>query len=92
MNGEPWGRPVDDDRFSTPTVIAAIGALQPVPAWAAEWWAAWNVPVDLPVAVHVDIDDMPAIDDLATRRVSGFALLGELLSNTWRWLSPMNVG
>ena len=92
MNGEPWGRAVDDDRFSTPTVITAIGALQPVPAWAAEWWAAENVPVDLPVAVHVDIEETPAIDDAAMRRVSGFALLGELLSNTWRWLSPLSIG
>ena len=92
MNGEPWGRAVDDDRVSMPTVIAAIGALQPVPAWAAEWWAAENVPVDLPDAVHVDIEDTPAIDDSAMRRVSGFALLGELLSNTWRWLSPLSIG
>jgi len=94
INAEPWGRPVDDDRFSfsTPTVTATIGALQPMPAWAAEWWAAYNVPVDLPVAVHVDIDDPLVIDPAATYPVSGFALLSELLSNTWRWLSPLNLG
>src|SRR5712691_61301 len=59
MNGKPWGRPVVDDRMSRATVTATIGALQPMPAWAAEWWAADNVTVDLPVEVHVDLDDMP---------------------------------
>ena len=92
MNGESWGRPVDDDRFSMPMVTATIGALQPAPAWAAEWWAAYNVPVDLPVAVHVDIDETPLIENPVPYRVSGFALLSELLSNTWRWLSPLNIG
>ena len=93
VNGKPWGRPVVDERVSRAKVIATIGALQPMPAWAAEWWAADNVAVDLPpVEVHLDLDDTPAIDDLPVRRSTGFALLGELLSSTWRWLSPLDIG
>ena len=95
MNGKPWGRPVVDDRVSRADVSATIGALQPMPAWAAEWWAADNVAVDLPgstVEVHLDLDDTPAIVDPPVRRSTGFALLGELLSTTWRWLSPRALG
>ena len=37
----------------TPVVTTAIGSLQPLPPWAAEWWAADNVPVDLLMDVDV---------------------------------------
>ena len=93
VNGEPWGPPLDDGRF-TPAVVSTIASLQPMPGWAAEWWAAQNVPVDLWAAVHADLGDAPgpALDDTRPRSPTGFALLGELLSTTWRWLSPFGVG
>jgi hypothetical protein len=92
INGEPWGSPPDNDRLFTPTVMSRIGALQPMPASAAEWWAAQNVPVDLWAAVHVDLPETPAMDDSGTRGMTGFALLTELMSTTWRWLSPLTAG
>lgn len=92
MNGKSWDARHDETRLSTATVITAIGALQPLPEWAAEWWAAENVPVDLPIMVHVDVDDLPAIEDEPVRRNAGFGLLGGLLSTTWRWLSPFSAG
>ena len=91
INGEPWGRPLDDDRVLTPTVIASIGALQPMPAWAAEWWAAENVPVDLPVPAHSDLGDSSVIENPDARGITRFAFFGGLLSTAWRWLSPLNA-
>lgn len=51
--GRSWGRPADERGSLTPVATADIGSLRPLPAWAAEWWAADNVPVDLPMAAHV---------------------------------------
>jgi hypothetical protein len=90
MNGQAWDQSGDDDAVATPTVIATIGALRPMPAWAAEWWAAENVPVDLQVAVQVHGDDTPSLDRVTTHGILGLSRLGELLSSTWRWLSPVN--
>ena len=92
VNGQPWGRQVDDNRLSKPTVITAIGALRPLPEWSAEWWAAENVPFDLSATVHVDLGEPSDIADAPSRRSTGFALLGGILSTTWRWLSPFGVG
>lgn len=53
MTGQPWGRPLETRRSLMPVVTTEIGSVQPLPAWAAEWWAAENVTSDLPVTVHV---------------------------------------
>jgi hypothetical protein len=70
-------------------VTAAIASIEPLPAWAAEWWAADNLPIDSPVTVRVRAD--VASDDEPD---SGFApftgrylsIVGDLLSTTWRFL------
>jgi hypothetical protein len=91
INGEPWGRPVDIDGSLTPMVSAAIASLQPMPAMAAEWWAADNVPVDASIAVRVDAPDIMAVADPQPRRTTSYvALLGELMSSTWRMMSLSN--
>ena len=80
MTGQPWPHRATDAGSLTSEVTTAVSSLQPLPAWAAEWWAADNVPVDLTVSVHADIDDD-----------SHVTLLGELLSSTWRWIAPWTV-
>jgi len=84
---EPWGRIGDDDRRAlTPVVTTAFGALRPLPAWSAEWWAADNVPVDLPMVAETAIPEATgsARRGLVTRC---FGFVGNLLSATWRPLS-----
>ena len=87
INGAPWGRMVDDDRVLTPTVSAAIGSLRPMPVSAAEWWAASNVPLEMPISVTVEAEDIAAIDDAGG--LTGYvARLGAFLSATWHSVSP----
>ena len=81
VTGQPWPHHATDTASLMPEVTAAVSSLQPLPAWAAEWWAADNVAVDLPVSVHAASND----DSYVT-------LLGELLSSTWRWIAPWAVG
>jgi hypothetical protein len=84
--------PGDASASVTPTVDAAISSLLPLPAFAAEWWAADNVPLDVPISVRVE-PDRPAGGDVPVRgRVGYFGLVGELLSSTWRLMSPWTVG
>ena len=84
--GQPWGQITDDGRALTPVVTTAFGALRPLPAWSAEWWAADNVPVDLPMVAETAIPDATgsARRGLVTRC---FGFVGNLLSATWRPLS-----
>ena len=92
VTGEAWTHPADTNVLFTPRVTMAISSLQPMPAFAAEWWAADNVPLDLPISVLVE-PDRPAGDDLHARGFSSyFALVGELLSSTWRFMSPWSMG
>jgi len=82
ITGQPWTRPAADGGSLTPVVTAAIGSVRPLPAWAAEWWAAENVPADLPVVVHAGTDS--SIDAGPLRLVSRyFAWVGDLVSTTW---------
>jgi hypothetical protein len=92
INGEPWGRAVGDDRVFTPMVNASIASLQPAPAFAAEWWAAANAPLDMAIAVSVQPDPPPVVADSAVHGVTGYvALLGEFLSSTWHKVAPWTV-
>jgi hypothetical protein len=52
-----------------------------------------DVPVDLPISVHVDAEDVPAVDSGFTG-VTGryFSIVGELLSSTWQRILPWNIG
>jgi Family of unknown function (DUF5715) len=93
INGESWPRRVEAGPSLTPTVTMAISSLQPMPAFAAEWWAADNVPLDLPISVLVEPDRPADADIVHYRGLSGyFALVGDLLSSTWRFMSPWAVG
>jgi Family of unknown function (DUF5715) len=92
ITGQP-AAPADASVVSvTPAVMTAISSLQPMPAFAAEWWAADNVPLDMPIEVRVE-PDHPAGGDGGARGLAGyFGLVGELLSSTWRFMSPWAVG
>jgi len=93
ITGQPSSmQPGDVSASVTPAVDAVISSLQPMPAFAAEWWAADNVPLDMPISVRVE-PDHPAGGDVGTRGLIGyFGLVGELLSSTWRLMSPWAVG
>jgi hypothetical protein len=89
VTGQPWTHPADASASVTPAVDAVITSLQPMPAFAAEWWAADNVPLDLPISVLVE-PDHPS--DGGTRGFAGyFGLVGQLLSSTWRFMSPWTM-
>ena len=89
VTGRPWAHRANERRSLIPAVTTAIGSLQPFPAWAAEWWAADNVPVDLPVSVHVDDDSA----DLGSRGVTGgyVAFVGDFFSSRWQRLLPWRL-
>ena len=88
ITGQPSSmQPGDASASMTPTVEAAISSLRPTPAFAAEWWAAENVPLDMPISVRVEPVHL-AGGDVGTRGLIGyFGLVGELLSSTWRLMS-----
>ena len=89
--GQPWMRPADASASVTPVVDVATSSLQPMPAYAAEWWAADNLPLDMPISVRVE-SDHPAGGAIGGRGLAGyFGLVGELLSSTWRFMSPWSV-
>jgi len=93
ITGHPSSlQPVDVSASVTPEVDAVISSLQPMPAFAAEWWAADNVPLEVPISVMVEAD-RPADAIVPTRGLFGyFGLVGELLSSTWRLMSPWGMG
>jgi len=80
--GRSWARRADADATVNPVVTTAVGSIRPLPAWAAEWWAAENVPVDLPMALRDD-----GIDATTGRRgVVGRCLtfVSTILAATWQ--------
>lgn len=82
VTGQPLMRPADASASVTPAVDVAISSLQPMPAFAAEWWAADNVPLDVPISVRVEPDHSVG-GDVGARGLAGyFGLVGELLSST----------
>ena len=90
--GQPLIPSADGGASMTPAVDAVISSLQPLPAFAAEWWAADNVPLDLPISIRVEPDRPASSDVRASGFASYFGLVGELLSSTWRLMSPWSVG
>jgi hypothetical protein len=70
---------MDLTRPLTPGVTAEEVSFEPLPEFAAEWWAADNAPVDLSIVVTADTLE----DD------SYFGRLGELVASAWervtRW-------
>jgi hypothetical protein len=87
ISGGPWDPPVDNNRALTPTVSVSIGSLQPVPAWADEWWAAENVPLEAALSTSVTPEEIQVADSEAGG-VTGFvALVGEFFSSTWQWMN-----
>ena len=89
ITGQRWTlRPPREQLFVTPTVTTAINSVQPLPDWAPAWWAAENVPVDLPISVHAD-GVHAVIADAGERRVTGryFAVVEDLLSSAWHSMS-----
>jgi hypothetical protein len=76
---QPWPPRPDDRRTLTPLVTTAIGSLRPLPAWAAEWWAADNVPVDSPIPAPL------GSSHAAQRGVMSrcIAFVSDLLSARW---------
>ena len=93
ITGQPsFVPPGDASAALAPAVDATISSLRPMPAFAAEWWAADNVPLDMPISVLVE-PDRPADTVVPARGLTGyFGLVGELLSSTWRLMSPWTVG
>jgi len=90
--GQPMTRSADASASVTPAVDAVISSLQPMPAFAAEWWAADNVPLDFPMSVRVE-PDHPTGSDVGARGLVGyFGFVGELLTSTWRMMSPWTLG
>jgi len=91
IGGHAWGRPAAA-RALTPVVTTAIGSLRPLPAWSAAWWAADNVPVDLPMEVPMGSEAVsleptsPAARGLMART---FTFFGDLLSATWPRLTAV---
>ena len=86
MTGQPWTQPADDRIAVVPVVTTSINSVQRLPQWAAEWWAADNAPVDLPIAVRPDLPrrDVMADADGGSGMTGGYlALVGELLSSAW---------
>jgi hypothetical protein len=74
----------------TPSVAASIASIEPLPGWAAEWWAADNAPFDSPFTVRVSADfagdaqpDDGGLPPFTGRYLS---IVGDLLSTTWRFL------
>jgi uncharacterized protein DUF5715 len=89
MTGQPWGRRIDASL--TPMVTTEIGSVQPLPAWAAEWWAAENVQSDLPVAVRGWSDD-PFRSGPFGVMVRYAASVSGFLTATWQKTFPWKLG
>ena len=90
ITGRPWNRPVDTAVSFIPMVSAAISSVQPMRDDTAEWWAADNVPIEAPLFVLVEAPDTFNPDPLAAS-LNYTALVGELLSSTWRRMLPWNT-
>jgi Family of unknown function (DUF5715) len=88
--GQPWARAFDNRRPLTPIVTTEIGSFRPLPAWAAAWWAAENVPTDLPVTVR--LHDGSAADPGPLAVMGRYlSLIGDLVSTTWHLSWPRTI-
>lgn len=90
ITGQQWPHSVTTREMTlNPHVTTAIASIDPLPSWAAEWWAADNAPVDVPFSVRVtaalagDADPDAGRTPITGRYLSVF---GGLLSTTWRFL------
>jgi hypothetical protein len=69
-------------------VTTAVGSLRPQPVQAAEWWAAENVPIDLPISTQV-VDTVSSADSGPLGLMGRYlALVGEFLSSPWQRKLP----
>jgi hypothetical protein len=95
--GPGFSVPVDWNYALTPTAIAEVAALRPTEAFAAEWWAAGNVPVDVAIEVRPEavrelapapraIPEPPPPDFGAGRY---FDFVGGLLTSAWERVSKI---
>ena len=92
--GLPLDIAVDSTHPLTASVTTEIVALQPTAEFAAEWWAAPNVPVDFAIEVTPElVTDRAFSSDQPMCAVVGeyLGMLGNLLISTWdivtRWTS-----
>jgi hypothetical protein len=91
MTGRSWpDTAIPHAAPMTPNVTTAIASIDPLPAWAAEWWAADNAPIDTPFTVRVSVgqtvgDEIPA-PVVAPTPGRYLSMFGDLLSTTWRFL------
>jgi len=84
--GQPWSRVADDSAALTPIVTTAIGSLRPLPAWAPEWWAADNAPVDVPISVRLGGDEPTVAERGVMARY--LTMAGQFVSTAWRGVWP----
>ena len=91
ITGQAWPHSVTVHTTTvTPIVTTAIASIEPLPAWAAEWWAADNVPIDSPVTVRVSVDtasdDEEPASSFAPLTGRYLSIFGGFLSTTWHFL------
>ena len=91
ITGQLWPRAVDERSPLTPVVTTEVASLQPLPAWAEEWWAAENVPTDLPISVHGD-GGLSAVSGPRALMGRYIAQVGEFLSSTWQRTLALAIG
>lgn len=67
-----------------------IGAIRPLPDLAAQWWAAENVPTDLPIFVRLDEGSTTGSGPLGLvgRCIT---LAGDLVSTAWQMKWPWAI-
>ena len=93
MTGRSWPHHPRGINAFAPAVSATVSSLQPLPRWSVEWWAADNVPVDLPTYVNVVVENVPLVAESAPHGVATYvAFLGDLMSSTWQRLLPWTPG
>jgi hypothetical protein len=77
------GRALDVTRPLVPRVTTAITSLWPTPEYAAQWWEADNIAVDLAVAVTPEPLSDVVVDPPASGLSGYLERLGELMAFTW---------
>jgi hypothetical protein len=88
--------PIEWEYALTPSAIAEVAALRPTEAFAAEWWAAENVPVDVAIEVRPEaVRDLPAPRALPEPAPPDFRggryldFFGGLLTSAWERVSKI---
>ena len=89
INGQPWARPADASTSFTPAVTTCRSARSSRRlSTRRNGGRRTTYPLDLPISVRVE-PEHPFDGDSGGRTLTGyFALVGELLSSTWRLMSP----